>query len=246
MLYSCNGARTAVREANPHMTQGEVAKVVAADWKAMSDEKKAIWKRMAADDKERYQREMDAYKGSELEAQWLASLEEDAAEEAKWVAELKAAEEAIWEAELRVAQEEARVAEAKAREEAAVNELAEAKAREEAAVKKKMEWLTSLETKQETDTEEVQEEVQEETVVEEVGELLLNISPGKLGLSIKMDQVLGGAVIVDVLKACTFKDLVGIGWRITTIDDVPVTSTKDFLFKEGEIEKNRLMKFVKP
>jgi C-terminal processing protease CtpA/Prc len=227
------------------LTFGEVTKVVAANWNAMSDEKKEVWNRMAADDRERYQREMDAYKGSELEAQWLASLEEDTAEEAKWVAELKAAEEAKWLAELRVAQEEAKVAEAKAREEAAVKELAEAKAREEAAVKEKMEWLTSLETKQETDTDEVQEEaaVEEE---EESGELLLNISPGKLGLKIKMDEVLGGVVIVKVLDVCTFKDLVGTGWRIITIDDVPVKSVTDFAFKEGEIEKNRLMKFVKP
>jgi hypothetical protein len=249
MFYSCNGARTAVKEAYPDLTFGEVTKVVAANWNAMSDEKKEVWNRMAADDRERYQREMDAYKGSELEAQWLASLEEDATEEAKWVTELKAAEEAKWAAELRVAQEEAKVAEAKAREEAAVKELAEAKAREEAVVKKKMEWLTSLETQQETDMDEVQEEaVQEEAVEEEEesGELLLNISPGKLGLKIKMDEVLGGVVIVKVLKECTFKDLVGAGWRIITIDDVPVKSTEDFSFKEGEIEKNRLMKFVKP
>ena len=243
MFYSCNGARTAVKEAYPDLTFGEVTKVVAANWNAMSEEKKEVWNRMAADDRERYQREMDDYKGSELEAQWLASLEEDTAEEAKWVAELKAAEEAKWLAELRVAQEKAKVAEAKAREEAAVKELAEAKAREEAVVKKKMEWLTSLETKQETDTDEVQEEAVEE---EESGELLLNISPGKLGLKIKMDEVLGGVVIVKVLDVCTFKDLVGTGWRIITIDDVPVKSVTDFAFKEGEIEKNRLMKFVKP
>ena len=255
MFYSCNGARTAVKEAYPDLTFGEITKVVAANWNAMSDEKKAIWNRMAADDKERYQREMDAYKGSGLEAQWLASLE--AAEEAKWVAELKAAEEAKWAAELRVAQEEAKVADAKAREEAAVKELAEAKAREEATVKERMEWLTSLETQQEIDKDEVQEEEvqdevqeeevqEEETVEEESGELRLNISPGKLGLKIKLDQVLGGVVIEEVLPECTFKDLVGKGWRVITIDDVPVKSVKDFIFKEGEIEKNRLMKFVKP
>jgi hypothetical protein len=76
MLYAASG-RTTVREANPDLTFGEVTKVVAADWNAMSDENKSVWNRMAADDKERYQREMDAYKGSELETQWLASLGEN-------------------------------------------------------------------------------------------------------------------------------------------------------------------------
>ncbi|KAL7459726.1 hypothetical protein ACHAWC_011934 [Mediolabrus comicus] len=61
MFYSCNGARTAVKKAYPDLTFGEVTKVVAADWNAMSDEKKAVWNRMAADDKARYQRDMDAY-----------------------------------------------------------------------------------------------------------------------------------------------------------------------------------------
>jgi len=66
ILYAASGVRTTVREANPDLSFGEIIKVVAADWNVMSDEKKAVWNRMAADDRERYQREMDAYKGSEL------------------------------------------------------------------------------------------------------------------------------------------------------------------------------------
>ena len=75
-------------------------------------------------------------------------------------------------------------------------------------------------------------------------ELLLVISPGKLGLTIKADKFFGGGVvIVDVSDDCTFKDLVGIGWRITSVDDVPVTSVDDV--QEGDVPRYRVMKFIK-
>ncbi|KAL7459727.1 hypothetical protein ACHAWC_011935 [Mediolabrus comicus] len=89
-LYSTSfAARIVVEEAHPDLTSDGVTKAIAANWNAMSDESKAAWNHMAADDEERYQREMDAYKGSELESQWLASVEEN-----QLKMERKAAEEA--------------------------------------------------------------------------------------------------------------------------------------------------------
>src|SRR6056300_569338 len=67
-FYSSSGACATVREANPDLTHREVTKIVAADWKAMSDEKKTVWNRMAADEEARYQREMDAHKNNDFVA----------------------------------------------------------------------------------------------------------------------------------------------------------------------------------
>ena len=77
-LYSTSfAARIAVEAAYPDLTSDGMTRALAANWNAMSDESKAAWNYMAADDKERYKREMDAYKGSELESQWVASVEEN-------------------------------------------------------------------------------------------------------------------------------------------------------------------------
>jgi hypothetical protein len=74
-------------------------------------------------------------------------------------------------------------------------------------------------------------------------EVILTIPPGtKLGLKIR--EELGGVVIKEVLETCTFKDIVGIGWRITSIDDVSVKSKDDFKAKNPN--KHRMMRFVKP
>ncbi len=76
-------------------------------------------------------------------------------------------------------------------------------------------------------------------------EVILTILPGtKLGLTIRKDNELGGVSITQVKEACEFKDLVGIGWRITSIDNVPVTSKDDFKAKDPN--RHRVMRFVKP
>jgi hypothetical protein len=76
-------------------------------------------------------------------------------------------------------------------------------------------------------------------------EVILSIPPGtKLGLTIRKDNELGGVSITEVKKACEFKDLVGIGWRITSIDNVPVTSKDDFKAKDPN--RHRVMRFMKP
>jgi hypothetical protein len=77
-------------------------------------------------------------------------------------------------------------------------------------------------------------------VEEESGEeLLLNISPGKLGLVIK-PHPMGGEEIVKILPTCLFKDLVEIGWRIISVDGVPIITLDG-----GDTGRNRVMKFVK-
>jgi hypothetical protein len=77
-----------------------------------------------------------------------------------------------------------------------------------------------------------------------LNEVILAIPPGtKLGLKIKEDNELGGVVITTVRETCTFKDIVEIGWRITSIDNIPVTSKDDFNAKDPN--KLRVMKFAK-
>ena len=88
---------------------------------------------------------------------------------------------------------------------------------------------------------------------------LLEVKPGdevsvsikfgqKLGLDIKPANGLEEVVIVKVLEACTFKDRVGIGWRIISVNDVPVTSVKDLVVKLGDAprHRDRVVKFAKP
>jgi hypothetical protein len=78
-----------------------------------------------------------------------------------------------------------------------------------------------------------------------LNEAILAIPPRtKLGLKIKEDKELGGVVITRVQETCTFKDIVEIGWRITSIDNVPVTSKDDFNTKDPN--QLRVMKFAKP
>jgi hypothetical protein len=78
-----------------------------------------------------------------------------------------------------------------------------------------------------------------------LNEAILAIPPRtKLGLNIKEDKELGGVVITKVRETCTFKDIVEIGWRITSIDNVPVWSKENFNAKDPN--KLRVMKFAKP
>ena len=57
--------------------------------------------------------------------------------------------------------------------------------------------------------------------------LLLTVSPGKLGLTIRVDKTLGGCTITAIDPACTFKDRVEVGDRIVTIDGQKVTKIAD-------------------
>jgi hypothetical protein len=61
-LYSID-ARPKVKAENPDATFGDIARIISAQFKALSDSERKIWDEKASADKERYDREMAAYKG---------------------------------------------------------------------------------------------------------------------------------------------------------------------------------------
>jgi HMG (high mobility group) box len=61
-LYSI-AARPVVKEENPEATFGDIARLISAKFKALSEKERKIWESKAADDKSRYEREMEVYKG---------------------------------------------------------------------------------------------------------------------------------------------------------------------------------------
>ena len=61
-LYS-NATRNDVKAANPQAKFGEIAQIISRHFKSLPDEERAYWDQKAAQDKERYQREMAAYRG---------------------------------------------------------------------------------------------------------------------------------------------------------------------------------------
>ena len=63
MFYS-NSVREKVKEENPGIAFGEVAKKISALWKELSDTDKTPYNEMAEKDKERYAKEMEAYKAA--------------------------------------------------------------------------------------------------------------------------------------------------------------------------------------
>ena len=61
-LYS-NATRSDVKAAQPDLAFGQVAQEISKNFKALPDEERKYWDEKAAADKDRYQREMAAYKG---------------------------------------------------------------------------------------------------------------------------------------------------------------------------------------
>jgi len=59
-LYS-NANRQRVKEENPDSKFGDIAKILSQEFKQVSDRERAKWDQLAAEDKERYQREMEDY-----------------------------------------------------------------------------------------------------------------------------------------------------------------------------------------
>ncbi|CAB9528317.1 group protein B1 [Seminavis robusta] len=60
-LYSVS-ARPTVKEENPEASFGDIARIISAQFKALTPKERSKWDQKAADDKVRYQREMEAYK----------------------------------------------------------------------------------------------------------------------------------------------------------------------------------------
>ena len=68
--------------------------------------------------------------------------------------------------------------------------------------------------------------------------MLLIVSPGRLGLTLKIDKVLGGATITEIDPACTFKGQLEVGDRIVTIDGHKVVKVADL-----QVNKDKMRKF---
>ena len=60
-----NEIRNAVREEHPTAKMGDVSKIIGERWRAMDSEEKAPYLAIAAEDKERYDREMENYEPPE-------------------------------------------------------------------------------------------------------------------------------------------------------------------------------------
>ena len=54
--------RPTVKEENPEAAFGDIARIISAKYKALKDSERKVWEDKAAEDKERYQREMEAYR----------------------------------------------------------------------------------------------------------------------------------------------------------------------------------------
>lgn len=63
-LYS-NDVRATVRLENPDAKFGDIAKIISRQYKMLSEKELAIYHKKAAEDKERYQREMEAYRNND-------------------------------------------------------------------------------------------------------------------------------------------------------------------------------------
>jgi len=54
--------RPTVKEENPEASFGDIARIISAKYKTLTESESKYWAGKAAEDKERYQREMDAYR----------------------------------------------------------------------------------------------------------------------------------------------------------------------------------------
>ena len=62
-MYSIS-ERPLVKEENPDASFGEIARITSQRFKALPPKERKIWDDKAAADKERYQREMEEYRGA--------------------------------------------------------------------------------------------------------------------------------------------------------------------------------------
>jgi HMG (high mobility group) box len=61
-LYSVS-ARSTVKSENPEASFGDIARIISSQFKALPAKERAKWDKKAADDKSRYQREMEVFRG---------------------------------------------------------------------------------------------------------------------------------------------------------------------------------------
>ena len=61
LFHYSNATRNDVKMANPTATFGEIARIISHNFQALSEEERAIWDEKAAQDKIRYQREIEIW-----------------------------------------------------------------------------------------------------------------------------------------------------------------------------------------
>jgi len=77
MFFSAS-ERARIKEQNPDLTFGEIAKKVGEEWKATEDKSK--WETLAAEDKARFERETEAYEKMKKEAMAMLSSDSDSSD----------------------------------------------------------------------------------------------------------------------------------------------------------------------
>jgi hypothetical protein len=73
---------------------------------------------------------------------------------------------------------------------------------------------------------------------------LLTVSPGKLGLTVKVDRALGGCTISAIDPLCTFKDQVEIGDRLVTVDGKIITQIADLHINNTKMRTFGVVKMI--
>ncbi|KAL7500202.1 hypothetical protein ACHAWT_008298 [Skeletonema menzelii] len=73
-FWYSNATRADIKAAQPDLGYAEVAKLISINFKALPDEERAYWDEKAAADKERYQREMAAYRGDIIRDEYLQNF----------------------------------------------------------------------------------------------------------------------------------------------------------------------------
>jgi len=76
-IFYCSDQRAKVKEEDPSLKFGDIAKKLSSQWKEMSEEEKDPYVKMAQQDKERYQKESSSYKKKPAPKKKKASEEED-------------------------------------------------------------------------------------------------------------------------------------------------------------------------
>ena len=84
------------------------------------------------------------------------------------------------------------------------------------------------------------------SIVKNKPALTLSVSPGKHGLTLKIDKELGGATIVEIdPQCCTFFQQVEVGDRILTVDDILITKVSDFNINSDKTREFGIVKMTK-
>ena len=68
-MFFASEKRPGLKEKNPNATIGEISQMIGAEWQSLDAEAKKPYEKMAADDKIRYQNEMEKYNANKSAAE---------------------------------------------------------------------------------------------------------------------------------------------------------------------------------